>query len=549
MIKPPKPPDEGRRLDALQDYQILDTLPEQAYDDITFLASQICGTPIAAISLVDSERQWFKSKVGLDAEETPRDIAFCAHAILDKTQPLVVEDAERDERFRDNPLVTGEPHIRFYAGAPLVTPGGHAVGTLCVIDRKAGQLSPDRRHALEILSREVVSLMELRRALRELDRTRRQQLELKDRFLSHVSHELRSPLTVMLQFITIMLDGLTGELTPDQKEYLEIVHGNALQLRKMIHDLVEITRMQSGKLSVVRQAADVGELVENVVDSLQLKAREADIRLSCRLSDALPSAYVDRARITQVVTNLVENAIKFTPEAGNICVRVVRDPDAAGMLRVSVSDSGCGIESDDCQRIFEHLYQVEKDRENARKGLGLGLSICHDLVTRHGGNIWVESEIGQGTTFCFTIPEISVDEWVTQFVASLDMAGKELALVRVMLNESVQDKNEGTAPSLIRQARTVLDKRLVNEHLVLPPNSRGGGDRALFVLGPVDSNRHDELTLRVRSILENHAGLTDGNVEVETSRHLTPTPQADSEPGKTAAHVLRLIEEAAPCAQ
>jgi signal transduction histidine kinase len=549
MIKPQKPPDEEQRLNALQEYQILATPSEQAYDDITFLASQICETPIAAISLIDSDRQWFKSKVGLDVDETPRDIAFCAHAILDKTKLLVVEDAQQDERFRDNPLVTDKPHIRFYAGAPLVTPGGHPLGTLCVIDSKARALSPAQKHALQILSREVVSLMELRKALRELDLTRRQQLELKDRFLSHVSHELRSPLTVMMQFVSIMLDGLAGEMTPEQKEYLEIVHENALQLHKMIEDLFEITRMQSGKLSVEKRAMDLGELVENVVDSRQLNAREAGVRLDCRLGNALPCAYVDPYRITQVVTNLVENAIKFTPETGSIRINVDRDPDDARMLRVSVADSGCGIDPEDFRRIFERLYQIQNCKESTRKGLGLGLSICHDLVTRHGGKIWVESEIGLGTTFHFTLPEFSVDEWVARFVASLDMGGRELALVRVVLSKNIQNESEGTGPSLIRKARSILEENILNEHLVIPPTICDGGDHALFILGAVESNRHDELTLKVQSLLKNHVGMTGDTFAVETSSELIPIPKGDSESRKVAASLLRLIEDTASCVQ
>jgi signal transduction histidine kinase len=549
MIKPQKPPDEEQRLDVLQEYQILATPSEQSYDDITFLASQICETPIAAISLIDCDRQWFKSKVGLEADETSRDIAFCAHAILDKNQLLVVQDAQQDERFRDNPLVTGKPYFRFYAGAPLVTPGGYPLGTLCVIDSKTKELSPGQKHALEILSREVVSLMELRKALRELDRTRRQQLELKDKFLSHVSHELRSPLTVILQFVTIILDGLAGEMTPEQKEYLEIVHENALQLHKMIEDLFEITRMQSGKLSLEKRATDLGELVENVVDSRQLNAREAGVRLDYRLGDALPSGYADPPRITQVVSNLVDNAIKFTPEAGSIRINVDRDPNVGQMLRVSVSDSGCGIDPEDFRRIFERLYQIHNCKETTRKGLGLGLSICHDLVTRHGGKIWVESGIGRGTTFHFTIPEIALDKWMAQFVASLDMEGKELALVRVVLVDNAKDKNEETEPSLIRQARTILDKHLLNGHLVIPPSSCGVGDRALFVLGAVESKHPDELTLKVQGLLKNHLEITDDNFEFETYSNVVSTPKGEEESLKAAASLLRLTKETTPCIQ
>jgi hypothetical protein len=161
-MKAPPPTNEAERLAALKEYHILDTGTEQSYDDITTLAAHICEVPVAMISLVDEDRQWFKSKVGLEQQQTSRDVAFCAHAIL-QNEPFVVRDATKDRRFADNALVTGEPHVRFYAGIPLINPEGLALGTLCVVDHQPRRLSAKQQEALQALSRQVMALLELRR--------------------------------------------------------------------------------------------------------------------------------------------------------------------------------------------------------------------------------------------------------------------------------------------------------------------------------------------------------------------------------------------------
>jgi GAF domain-containing protein len=173
------PPSEKKRLKVLWQYEVLDTVPEEVFDDLTELAARICEAPIALISLVDEKRQWFKSKVGTSVNETSRDFSFCAHAI-NQTELFIVPDATLDTRFAANPLVTSDPKIRFYAGAPLITPDGYALGTLCVIDKVSRNLRPEQQQALRILARHVVSQLELRRRAKQLGDIRAENARLKD---------------------------------------------------------------------------------------------------------------------------------------------------------------------------------------------------------------------------------------------------------------------------------------------------------------------------------------------------------------------------------
>lgn len=235
-MKAPIPSNEEARLNALHEYEILDTAPEQAFDDLTRLASQICETPIAVVSLIDSDRQWFKSKVGLDASETSRDVAFCAHTIL---QPdlFIVPDAQQDMRFSDNPLVTSGSQIRFYAGAPLKTSKDVAVGSLCAIDYVPRNLSPDQQEALEILGRQVVTQLKLRRNIAELEEALRQRQET-EQALRGSEEQYRSLLDLSSETIAVHIEGkleyinaagarLLGAVTPEQligKQLLDFVH-------------------------------------------------------------------------------------------------------------------------------------------------------------------------------------------------------------------------------------------------------------------------------------------------------------------------------------
>ncbi len=246
----PIPKDEPERLADLLSYQVLDTPPEVEFDDITALAAHICQTPIALITLIDSNRQWFKSKVGVSRSETSRDVAFCAHAIMQRNL-FVVRDAAADKRFAVNPLVTSSPSIRFYAGAPLVTPDHHALGTLCVIDRVPRVLTREQTQALRALSRQVMAQLEMRRELFRLKQTlleshRAEKNLVKARhlaetgyrgqseYLSKVGHELRSNLSGLLSLTEQLLG---TEVTPKQRQCLETVKSQVESLLNLTKDI------------------------------------------------------------------------------------------------------------------------------------------------------------------------------------------------------------------------------------------------------------------------------------------------------------------------
>jgi CheY-like chemotaxis protein/nitrogen-specific signal transduction histidine kinase len=265
------------------------------------------------------------------------------------------------------------------------------------------------------------------------------QLRMKDELLSRVSHELRSPLTAVYQFVTILLDGLAGELNDEQREYLGIVLKNVKQLQVMIGDLLDVSRAQSGKLALNPREMSLSDGIGAAVDTVRPTAQAKNLSLSIQVAENLPAAYADPQRVQQVIVNLVDNAVKFTPEGGwiRVCAKVrkplpeghdplaekasadgrpVRITGEASWLEVSVADSGCGIGEEDHARIFQQLYQVGQNRDQNRMGLGLGLFICHDLVTRQGGRIWVESRVGEGSTFCFTVPAYSPEHAVLSLI-------------------------------------------------------------------------------------------------------------------------------------
>jgi two-component system sensor histidine kinase/response regulator len=236
------------------------------------------------------------------------------------------------------------------------------------------------------------------------DKARGEELRYKDEFLSHVSHELRSPLTAIKQFTSILLSGIAGELTEEQREYQAIVLRNVRQLQSMIDDLLEVTRSGSGKVALQPECVRLVDVVAEALDTFQLTALASGVRLWSDLPPELPPVFSDPTRLRQMLIILLDNAIKFSSSGGSVgvCGRLSRDDSPVIVLQVS--DTGCGISPEISERIFERLYQVPGPESGGRKGLGLGLHICKGLVEQQGGRIWVESQLQKGSTFSFTLP-------------------------------------------------------------------------------------------------------------------------------------------------
>lgn len=357
----------------------------------------------------------------------------------------------------------------------------------------------------------------------ELERARQEQLKLKDQFLSHVSHELRSPLTSIYEFTSIILDGIAGEINEEQREYLGVIMNNVKQFRSMIDALLDVTRAQTGKLVVEPQRSALDEIVSKTVASFEATSEKKRITLETELPGFLPAAYADPARAAQVLTNLLDNAIKFTQPNGKIIVRASVSTADPSFLCVSVSDTGCGISPEGTERIFNHLYQEKNSIEVSRKGLGLGLFICRELISRQGGRIWVESIAGHGSTFYFTLPVFSLTKLLYPIVLGNKTVPENLALIEI--DVSAQDTS---SPNLDEATSREIWNVLKASILpcfdgLLPRMPRSGHREVFYIVARTDRNGAEQIIARARNQIEFHPAIYDANLKLSTSVSILET--------------------------
>jgi sigma-B regulation protein RsbU (phosphoserine phosphatase) len=413
---------------------------------------------------------------------------------------------------------------------PIVVLTGHSDDALAI--RSVHQGAQDYLMKGQVdgpgLARSIRYAIERHRLIGELDRGRQQQLKIKDQFLSHVSHELRSPLAVIHQFVTILLDRLAGDLTADQNEYLEVILRNVNQLRDMIEDLLEVTRAETGKLSIHPQLIPVDEAMTDVLGTLRVAAEGKGIQLSEDVSLDLPFAYADPNRLRQVLMNLIDNAVKFTPKGGKISVRARVFWEDDHFLCISITDTGCGISSEESKKIFEAMYQGKDSYSMARKGLGLGLYICKELVSRHGGRIWVESEPGQGSTFFFTLPIFSLAHQLAPILLPKNLQFGSIALFTVEI--SAKDKRELTKADepVLREVGNILQHcTLIDKDFLLPRMATTKWKELFLIVAFAQQQGAEILKGRINEQFRRYEKLPQGGLEAEVAFEILDVPKAE----------------------
>jgi hypothetical protein len=381
------------------------------------------------------------------------------------------------------------------------------------------------------LPRALRHAIERHRMQTETDLIRTHQMQFKDEFLSHVSHELRSPLTAIYQFVTILLDKLAGELNLEQHEYLEIVLRNVKQLQSMINDLLEVTRVQAGKLMIELQCTSVSDAIVYTVNTLQGAATAKGITLSSDMEGRLPSVCADPTRIRQILIILVDNAIKFTSANGTVKVQARVLEEDPNFLVLEVSDSGCGISPDMTERIFERLFQASDPALAGRKGLGLGLYICKDLVTRQGGKIWAQSAPGQGSVFSVTLPIFSLANLIAPALRRDGHTEDPITLVVTEIGSRIGWLSEEVRAKISTPVRDLLRRCLYSDmDVLLPKTSVAGAAELFFIVALTDGVGGEAITKRILKQLDSCEPIKQAGLIVSTSyRSLEPIERNASE--------------------
>jgi signal transduction histidine kinase len=394
MVPSQIPSDDQRRLKELHRYEVLDTSYEAEFNDVALLAATICKTPIALISLIDAKRQWFKAKVGIDVNEFPRDISFCGHTITADTEVFEITDATEDERFLDNPLVTGEPFIRYYAGVPLINQNGYKMGTISVIDTKPGEINAEQIFTLQTLARQVVKLLDQNLMNKQLETQRiklQQQMELQNRILSIIAHDVRNPIGAVKSIIELNARKILSQ--QDSSELMNMAGKQIDGTVELLNNLVDWGSMQMKGKGFETEKVHVRTLVSNMFKSFEvMSSLKSNIMVNLVDEDLFIRSDINAIRF--ILRNLISNANKFTME-GVITVYAHKEDKK---VMVSVSDTGVGMTAEMQAKLFDGEHYQSTSGTGNEKGSGLGLILTKDFIEMLGGTITVESQQDKGTS-------------------------------------------------------------------------------------------------------------------------------------------------------
>lgn len=386
---------EAKRLEELHHFEILDTPFEEEFNDIVQLASTICNTPISMISLVESSRQWFKAKVGIEVRETSREISFCSHAIASNTELYQVEDATKTELFASNPLVTASPNIRFYAGVPLVSSNGFSLGTLCVIDTKPKVLSTEQEFALKVLGTQVMKLLELRIMNKKLElgkKKQQHQIEIQNKIISIIAHDVRNPVGSLKNIIELTNSNIISQA--DAKDLTLLAEKQLDGVLELLEDLLDWGKIQLNAHSTVQlKKVHLHKLVGDIYKRHEgLVCMKGNKLVNLIDEDLLLHTDINALRF--ILRNLIVNANKFTSN-GAISIYAHKTDHK---ILITVNDTGVGMTQDTIQKIMSDNNNHTSLGTSNEKGTGLGIMLTKDFVDLMNGKIWIESEVGQGTT-------------------------------------------------------------------------------------------------------------------------------------------------------
>ncbi|PXY43304.1 GAF domain-containing hybrid sensor histidine kinase/response regulator [Flavobacterium hydrophilum] len=452
-IELPIPHNEAERLTALRRYNILDTLPDNAFDDATKLVSYICGVPIAHISFIDENRQWFKSEIGIGVSEVPREISFCQYTIME-SKMIEIQDTLLNDRFKEDANVTGGFKVRFYAGIPLTTPDGYNIGTLCAIDHVTKELNENQKNALSIVAKHVINQLELSTKNIEL-KTQRKIAEravlAKDSFLANMSHEIRTPLNAIIGFTDLLTQ---TKLDDRQRDYIDSVQLAGDNLLIIINDILDLSKIESGNLTIDAQPFNLRKTLKHVYNLLKVKVPSA-VEFNLFLDADLPETIIgDQGRLNQILVNLIGNSLKFTEEGEvTVSVKNVAETEDHYSIKFSVKDTGIGIPEKKLKTIFERFTQAEESTTRRFGGTGLGLNIVKQLIELQNSEIHVKSRQGYGSEFFFVLDYKKANDIEAEDETLL---GEDLGKLKILLCED-NALNQKLAKNVIHNFGFELD--------------------------------------------------------------------------------------------